>query len=382
MRFQFQDEAQHRACRMMAVMLISCIAAGELLAQSTTLTMGDRLVESQVHDFAKLALQGIPAEYPNKPSNVMVDADSVQSPAAMHPAFFGCFDWHSSVHGHWMLVRLLKQYPDHPDATNIRTLLDSQLTAEKMKAEADYFQQPHNKSFERMYGWAWLLRLVAELKTWEDEQGQMWAAHLKPLEDIIVQRTKDYLPLLTYPIRTGVHPDTGFALGQTLDYARTVNDTQLAQLIEQRSREYYLNDHDYPARFEPSGEDFFSSGLNEADLMRRLLKPDEFAIWLDQFMPSLGRPGDVYSPVEVSDVTDGKIVHLAGLDLSRAWTLHSIAAGLPEDDVRRTALRQSANAHLQAGLKYVFSGHYEGEHWLATFAVYAVTEVGVPGESN
>lgn len=334
--------------------------------------LGDRLTDAQVSAFAKLALKNIQTEYPNKPGNVVVDAASVRTPREMHPAFYGCFDWHSAVHGHWMLVRLLKDYPGSSVDAEIRQKLNENLSAENLLGELAYFEEAESKTFERTYGWAWYLRLVAELENWDDTAGQQWRENLRPLEKLLVQRTIDYLPKLSFPIRTGIHPDTGFALGQILDYARLLKLTELEQLIVQRARDYYQADVDYPTRYEPSGQDFFSSCLNEADLMRRVLPADEFVVWLDKFLPELksGDGGNLLTPVTVSDVTDGYIVHLAGLDLSRAWCMQGIASSLPPDDVRVALLRKSAAAHAETGFGYVFSGHYEGDHWLATFAIY------------
>lgn len=339
------------------------------------------LDEKQVGAFARLALRGIAKEYPNKPSNVMSGPEDALSPRKMHPAFFGCFDWHSSVHGHWMLARLLRLYPSHPVAPEMEALLDKQLTAENLREEAAYFEPRENRSFERMYGWAWALRLVAELHAWDDPRARRWRENARPLEATLVRLTKDYLPKLTWPIRSGVHQDTAFAFGQILDYARVVEERELAALLEKRARKFHLADRDYPAAYEPSGEDFFSAGLNEADLMRRVLPREEFGPWLGRFLPSLtqGEPSPMLTPVEVSDVTDGKLVHLAGLNLSRAWTMWGVASALPEEDPRRSTLSLAAEKHAQAGLRYVSSGHYEGEHWLATFAVYALTGSGRGG---
>ncbi|MEM9185240.1 MAG: DUF2891 domain-containing protein [Planctomycetota bacterium] len=342
---------------------------------------GARLTHERVAQFARLAIEGIPREFPNKPSNVITGPASVLGPRQMHPVFFGCYDWHSSVHGHWMLVRLIKTSPAAPVAADARALLDKQLTAAGLGAEAAYFDEKENKSFERMYGWAWALRLAAELRRWDDPDAQRWAANLAPLEATIVRLTKGYLPRLTYPIRTGVHPDSAFALAQTLDYARDAGDAELETLVVDFCRAKYLGDHDYPARYEPSGEDFFSAAWNEADLMRRVLAQEEFAAWLASFLPGIGSDDPAAAalePATVSDVTDPKIVHLAGLNLSRAWTQNGVLAALPADDARREPLRRSVEAHTAAGLDYVFSGHYEGEHWLATFAVYLLTESGVP----
>ena len=349
--------------------------------QRDRLLPGSPMTNERVAGFARLAIEGIPREYPNKPSNVMTGPESVLSPREMHPVFYGCFDWHSSVHGHWMLARLAKLYPDAPVADEIRRLLDRQLTADGLRAETEYFEAPVNRSFERMYGWAWTLRLAQELRTWDDPDAARWAANLDPLEQIIVRRTREYLPRLTYPIRTGVHPDTAFALGMAIDYARAVGDAAFESQLVAYCREKYLGDVGYPARFEPSGEDFFSPSLNEADLMRRVLDVDEFPNWLERFLPALGAPGSpnaaLLRPAAVSDPSDPKIVHLAGLNLSRAWTQDGVRHALPEGDPRRAALDASVAAHTRAGLDYVFSGHYEGEHWLATFAVYLLTEAGV-----
>jgi hypothetical protein len=329
--------------------------------------------------FAALALQNIDREYPNKPGEALRGPEDIMSPRAMHPAFFGCYDWHSSVHGHWLLLRLLRLFPDLPAAPEIRSRLAAHLTAANIATEAAYFDSKENKSFERMYGWAWALRLAAELKTWDDPQGREWAKNFAPLETKLVGLARDFLPRLTYPVRTGVHPDTAFALAQLLDYARAVGETQLEQLVVSRTRTYYLLDRGYPINYEPSGEDFFSPGLNEADLMRRVLAPAEFSQWLDEFVPGLRRGdlGNWARPAEVSDVSDPRIVHLAGLNLSRAWTLQGVQSALPPADPRRTTLAAAASAHETAGLSYVFSGHYEGEHWLATFAVYLVSRAGI-----
>ena len=343
--------------------------------------LNQRLTETQVSRFADVALKNIHTEYPNKPGNVVWDDASVRTPRTMHPAFYGCFDWHSSVHGHWMLVRLLKDYPDHPKQAEIRGKLAENLTAENLLVETAHFREKHNRMFERMYGWAWLLRLAAELHTWDDTQGQQWRDAIRPLEDLLVQNVLDYLPKLSWPIRTGVHPDLAFALGQELDYARVVGNENLAALIKKRAKDFYLDDTDYPTKYEPSGQDFFSSCLNEADLMRRVLEPAEFSTWLDGYLPTLARGdgGNLLTPVAVSDVTDGYIVHLAGLNLSRAWCMQGIVAALPDGDARAKLLSESAAAHAEQGFGYVFSGHYEGDHWLATFAIYLQGAVGVEG---
>jgi hypothetical protein len=336
----------------------------------------DSLSSEQVSAFARLALGGIGKEFPNKPSNVMDSVDDVQSPREMHPVFYGSFDWHSSVHGHWMLTKLLKDNPSHSIADEISHALNQALTAESLRSEAEYFAADHNKSFERMYGWAWLMHLVAELESWDDVDANRWRENMRPLEEQILKRMNDYLPKLSFPIRTGVHQDTGFALGMLMDYARVTKQIELERLLAEKAKAFYLNDRDYPAHYEPSGHDFFSSGFNEADLMRRVLSTEEYSSWLDHFLPQLrtDKMGPMMIPVEVTDVTDGHLVHLAGLNLSRAWTMNGIAHALPTDDPRRETLQASAKEHAKTGLKYVTSGHYEGEHWLASFAVYMMSQ--------
>jgi hypothetical protein len=353
---------------------------------------GERLTDAQVSAFARLALAGIEKEYPYKPSDVLIGPQSVLPPRQVHPVFYGSFDWHSSVHGHWLLVRLLRLYPESSVAAESRALLKRQLTADKLKVEADYFTPKDNLSFERMYGWAWALKLAAELRSWDDPDARQWTTNFEPLEKRLVELTRGYLPRLTYPVRTGVHPDTAFALALALDYARIVGNRELEAQLVAYARDKYLKDRDYRSAYEPSGEDFFSPSLNECDLMRRVLAKEEFANWLEGFLPELGSANlplvgnepvperkefSLLRPAIVSDISDPKLGHLAGLNLSRAWTQRGMAKALAADDPRRPALEQSVRAHTEAGLAFVFSGHYEGEHWLATFAVYLLTDSGL-----
>jgi len=335
-------------------------------------------LQQRAAEFARLALQGIDREYPNQPGAVLRGARDLQSPAVMHPAFYGCYDWHSAVHGHWLLVRLLRICPDLPDAAGVRARLSAHLTAASLATEAAYFEPEEHRGFERMYGWAWVLRLAAELKAWDDPDARPWAQNLRPLERRLVALTRAYLPRLTHPVRTGVHGNTAFALAQMLDYARVAGDAGFEQVLAARARHYFLADRDYPAAYEPSGEDFLSPGLCEADLMRRVLPPAEFSAWLDDFIPGLraGNLGGWAQPVAVSDFTDGRLTHLAGLNLSRAWALRGVRSALVPADDRRAALEAAARTHESEGLKQVFSGHYAGEHWLATFAVYHLTDTG------
>lgn len=325
--------------------------------------------------YAALALAGVDREYPNKPNEVLSAAEDLRTPRQLHPAFFGCFDWHSAVHGHWLLVRLLRLFPELPSSAEARAVLERHLTAANLEGEAAYFRRGENAGFERMYGWAWALRLTAELRGWSDPQAARWSSACQPLERELVRLTHAFLPRLTYPVRVGTHADTGFALGQIWDYAAAIGDGPLREAIGAAARLYYEGDRDYPSRYEPSGEDFFSSGLNEADLMRRVLPRGEYAVWLDGFLPGLGR-GDLGAwaePARVSDASDPRIVHLVGLNLSRAWTLRGVASALEAGDKRRGLLEAAASAHQTAGLAGIFTGDYGGEHWLATFAVYLLT---------
>jgi hypothetical protein len=326
---------------------------------------------SDASRFAGLALQCIHKEFPNKPDHVMPDAAGVRPPRAMHPAFYGCYDWHSSVHGHWLLARLLKIFPKLPEAGVIRQALGESLSGPNVAGEVEYLNQKETKAFERTYGWAWLLKLAAELHASSDPDFQGWSKNLNPLAEALAARLEEFLPKQTYAIRTGVHPNTAFGIAFALDYAREIGDTKLAALLLERSQFYYLNDRGVPAAWEPGGEDFFSPALMEADLMRRVLGPQEFGRWYGQFLPEL--PSNLRSPAMVADRSDPKLVHLDGLNLSRAWAMRAVAAALPAGDPQKRVLLESAERHLDDALANVASGHYEGEHWLATFAVYALT---------
>jgi len=309
--------------------------------------------------FAQLALQCAEKEYPNKLDHVMNGPHELQSPRALHPAFYGCYDWHSTVHGHWMLVRLLRQFPQLPEAAEIRRQLDEHLSEQPVAVEVAYFGQPNRKSFERTYGWAWLLKLQAELRSWDSPEARRWAQALQPLADTVTRALSDFLPRQTYPIRTGVHPNTAFGLTLALDYAQAVHDEKLGALIAERARTYFAKDTEAPLKWEPGGEDFLSPALEEATLMARILSPSAFRSWMKAFLPAVK-----LTPAIVSDRTDPKIVHLDGLNLSRARCLYALSTAL-----RRPALAQLGDTHAQASLPFIASGSYEGEHWLGTFAV-------------
>jgi len=333
------------------------------------------LTPAQASHLAGLPLKCIAKEYPNKLDHTMNDAAEVRAPRALHPAFYGCFDWHSCVHGHWMLVRLLRAFPGLPEAAAIRSTLNATLTAENIRGEVAYLKQANRQSFERTYGWAWLLKLAEELHAWNDPDGKRWSAALEPLAAALAGKYLEFLPKQTYPIRTGVHPNTAFGLAFALDYAEALENRALAELVRERSRTYYTKDADYPAAWEPGGEDFFSPALMEADLMRRVMKREEFARWFHGFLPGIakGKPETLLKPAIVTDRSDPKLVHLDGLNLSRAWCMRSIAAALPANDPARRVLAQSADAHAKEALAHVASGDYVGEHWLASFAVYLLS---------
>ena len=352
-----------------------------LLALSCVLpqeNMDIKLTPERVEQFSLLALKAVQTAYPNKPGHVLSNEKDLLTPAQRHPVFWGAFDWHSAVHSHWLLVRLLKLYPKNKVANDVRSYLNEAFKKDKLIAEANYFDLTFTKSFERMYGWAWLLKLAQELDNFEDSDAKRWRFFLRPLEQKIVSLTKAYLPKLSHPIRSGVHPDTGFALAFILDYAKQINDSELIEMINNKARDFYLKDKEYPMNYEPSGEDFFSSGLNEADLMRRVLDKNDFEKWFESFLPNITTTtNNMMIPVAVKDISDGKLVHLAGLNLSRAWALSGISSVLHEKDPRRTVMEQKAEAHLKAGLEYVFSGDFMGEHWLASFAIYHITKAGI-----
>jgi len=333
------------------------------------------LTEAQASHFAGLALKCVAKEYPNKPEHLMNNSVDVQSPKSLHPAFYGCYDWHSSVHGHWMLVRLLIMFPNLPQKQEIRKALSASLTAKNIRAEVAYLQGANRQSFERTYGWAWLLKLAEELSRLNDAEAKSWLRNLQPLVDELVSRYTAFFPKQTYAIRTGVHPNTAFGLAFAFDYATAVGNEKLVALIAERSRTYFAKDINYPAAWEPGGEDFLSPALMEADLMRRVLGPPEFRRWFHRFLPQLtaGIPKSLLRPATVTDRSDPKLVHLDGLNLSRAWCMRSIAAALPPNDAARKILATSARSHASDALAHVASGDYAGEHWLASFAVYLLS---------
>jgi hypothetical protein len=329
--------------------------------------------------FAKLALECVHKEYPNKISHVLNSDVDVAPPRKLTPAFCGCYDWHSSVHGHWLLVRLVRTFPDASFAAAAREALKKSLTAENLKQEAAYVRGEGRASFERPYGLAWLLQLSAELREWDDAQAREMLANLRPLEEAALERLKVWLPKLSHPVRIGEHNQTAFALGLMLDYARAKGDDTFAKLLTDSARKFFLADKNCALAYEPSGEDFLSPCLGEADAMRRVLPPAEFAKWLKEFLSQIPTTAKAdWLPVAVSpDPSDPKLAHLDGLNLSRAWMLEGIISALPANDLRRPALAAAAEVHRRAGLAAVTGAHYEGGHWLGSFAVYLTTQRGI-----
>lgn len=322
---------------------------------------------------ASLPLKCIQQQFPNKTGHTSnSESDHKLMPQQLHPTFYGCFDWHSSVHGHWMLVKLLKMFPDMPQAGNIRSLLNTTITAENILQEVRYFDFPLTSSWERTYGWGWLLKLDEELFTWHNEDGRRWHAALQPLTKKITELWKAFLPKQTYPNRTGVHPNTAFGLVFALDYARTEKDTAFENAIISSAKRIYEKDKNAPAAWEPNGADFLSPSLEECDLMGRVLPAKQFAPWFNSFFTNSSLQHLAVMPV-VSDRTDLQIVHLDGLFFSRSWCMKRLASILPAADPRKKLLQRSAVRHMAAALPHIVSGHYGGEHWLASFAVYALT---------
>lgn len=354
--------------------LVSTLVAFPLGAQQASATL-------DVHTagrFAGLALACVHKEYPNKIAHTMNSAADVKAPHELTPSFYGCYDWHSSVHGHWLLARLIREFPNAPFAANALNALRTNITPQRIAGEVGYINAPGRESFERPYGLAWLLQLAAELRETKTPAAQQLSSALQPLEAAVVARLNEWLPKLAYPIRQGEHPQTAFAFGLILDYARG-NDPALATLLTSKVREFHLNDTNCPLGYEPSGQDFLSPCIAEADLMRRVLVPDEFARWLTAFLPQIpATASDSWLPIGVvTDKTDGKLAHLDGLNLSRGWMLEGIASGLPAGDQRRSALLATARTHAESGLAAVTGEHYAGGHWLGSFATYLTTRRGI-----
>ena len=341
--------------------LVSLYANAQLLTEDIALKL------------SRMPLKCIQTEWPNKTSHLSDGpTDHILYPSQLHPVFYGCLDWHSSVHGHWLLVKVLKSFPQIANRDSIISCLANSFDPEKIKAEVEYFKKyTGSNTYERTYGWAWLLQLDNELMSWKSEEGQQWHSTLQPLTEEIVKLWKSYLPKQTYANRTGVHPNTAFGLAFALDWARTAGDTAFEHAIISKAKDFYLNNQKVPAYFEPDGTDFFSPSLEAADLMRRVLSQKEFVKWFDKYYEKRSIIQLTQLPV-VSDRTDYLIVHLDGLALSRAWCMKGIAASLPARNPNRKLFTETADRFIMNTLPNVTSGNYGGDHWLATFALYAL----------
>lgn len=335
-------------------------------AQSSTTSHALNLAEA--NKLVSLPLHCVETPYPYKTGVVLASAQDVKEPVAMHPVFYGCFDWHSAVHGYWSMVTLLRQFPELDQAAAIKAILKRNLTTEKIAQELAFFSKDINASFERTYGWAWLLKLSDELHAWQDPLARELATNLQPLADFLVERYISFLPRLVYPVRVGEHTNTAFGLSFAYDYAINRGHSQLQQLIEQRARDYFLQDKNCPINWEPSGYDFISPCLEEIGLMQRILPAEQFLPWLNGFMPQLADPAYQVAPGKVSDRTDGKLVHLDGLNFSRAWNLYALANQYPQYG----HLRQVANQHMAHSYPNLIGDSYEGGHWLGSFAIHAL----------
>lgn len=331
-----------------------------------------QLTPEMASRFASLALNHLTREFPNKLMHAMSSAADAQTPRQLHPIFYGSYDWHSCVHGYWLLLRLLNKFPDLPQAEKIIAMVGEHFTAENVAGEMAYLQQSQHAGFERPYGWAWFLALTQQLHEMALPQAAVWAKNLAPMTRFFEESFTAFLPKATYPLRVGSHFNTAFALALTLDYARCVKHESLSELIKETALRWHLDDKNCQA-WEPGGDEFLSPSLMEAELMRRVLPGEEFVTWFGHFLPDLAQnqPATLFTPATVTDRSDGKIGHLDGLNLSRAWCQRSLASALPAGDPRATCLRNAAHAHLHSALEHLDSD-YMGEHWLATFALLAL----------
>ncbi|MAB20818.1 MAG: hypothetical protein CMF08_00430 [Idiomarina sp.] len=348
------------------VLLQACSPA----TQDTERMASHHLTLSEANKLVELPLHCVETPYPYKTGAVLGSAADLKEPSVLHPVFYGCFDWHSAVHGYWSMVTLLQQYPELEQADKVRAVLKRNLTAENVAREVDFFSKDINDSFERTYGWAWLLKLSDELRSWEDPMAKELAANLQPLADLIVERSINFLPRLVYPVRVGEHTNTAFGLSFAYDYAVNNEHTELQQLITKRAKDYFLEDKNCPISWEPSGYDFLSPCLEEIGLMQRVLPKQQFLTWLDDFMPQLADPDYSLTVGKVSDRTDGKLVHLDGLNFSRAWNLYALANQYPQYE----HLREVADKHMAHSYPNLVGDSYEGGHWLGSFAIQALNQ--------
>ncbi len=322
----------------------------------------------QVKQLIQLPIRCVHTEYPNKLSQVLEQKSDLKTPKELHPAFYGCFDWHSSVHGHWSLVKLLKDHPKISNYKQVMQLLKTDLNKQNIIKEVAYFKRKYNKNYERTYGWSWLLKLSLELHTWNNKDAKELEKNLQPLTNLIAQKYIDFLPKLRYPIRVGTHTNTAFGLTFAYDYAKSTKNTELLNAITKRAKFFYLDDKNCPMSWEPSGTDFLSPCLEEASLMKRILPKDEFTTWLHKFLPELFKQDYQLQVGIVTDRTDGHLVHLDGLNFSRAWCLNEISKDIPQ----LKHLKKIADNQIKYSLPNLVGDSYEGGHWLASFAIYAL----------
>ena len=374
----------HRIARRPSLALLVVWLATAAAATRAAPPPASSLAPEAAARFAALALKCLHQEYPNHISHTLNGAADARPPHELTPAFYGCLDWHSDVHGHWLLARLLRLYPDAPFATQARAALEESFTAAKIDAEASYLRGAGRASFERPYGLAWLLALAAELRRSDDGDARRWSGVLAPLETEVVARLESWLPKLAYPIRVGEHDQTAFAFGLIWDWAGVTQDAKMRRLLTDAARRFYRHDRNCPLAYEPSGEDFLSPCLADADFMRRVLPPAVFAAWLSGFLPQIPhaatgarRAPAWLEPGVVTDRSDPKLAHIDGLNLSRAWMLEGMANGLPPGDARIAALEAASARHAAAALPAVTGEYYEGGHWLGTFAVYLTSRAGL-----
>jgi len=354
--------------RLSLIALVACLALSGV-------ARAEGLDEAAAARFAQLALDCVHKEYPNKIAHFMTGDADLKPPRQLTPAFYGCYDWHSSVHGHWLLVRVARMFPKSEVAQKARAALALTFSQQNIADEVKYITAPGRESFERPYGIAWLLQLAAELRSSDDRQFREWSTTLAPLETAAAQKLTTWLPKLSYPIRIGEHDQTAFAFGLVWDWAQATKNKAMETLLREKAKQFYLGDRNCPLAYEPSGQDFLSPCLAEADFVRRVLAPAGFATWLSAFLPQIPSDGSTaWLPIaRITDRSDPKLAHLDGLNLSRAWMLEGIADGLPAADKRRSALRASASSHRDASLAAVTSEHYVGSHWLGTFALYGAS---------
>lgn len=365
----------------LSVLLFSCkqdnkVGVSEADASNTISEVKTEIFESpnftitEANKLLELPLHCVTTQYPNKLGQTIGGKEDLAEPKALHPIFYGCFDWHSAVHGYWSMVTLLDKFPEMDKAEEAIAILEAKITKENVTQELMYFNKPLNKSYERTYGWAWLLKLAEALNAWDHPKAKQLEGNLAPLTQKIIANYEVFLPKLMYPIRVGEHTNTAFGLAFAFDYAITVKDTNFAQAIKKRAKEFYLEDYGCPIKWEPSGYDFLSPCLEELDIMRRVLSKADFKKWLASFMPELIDKNYTLDVAKVSDRSDGKLVHLDGLNFSRAWVLYGLASTYPE----YSHLNNIANEHLKYSYPNLVGDSYEGGHWLGSFAIYALSQ--------